>query len=79
MCHMQEVFSWGCGPPNSQTHGSASTIIPVDVLSEVGGVQQITCSESCMLVLNKSGRVYRLFYNADSQVCGAIYFNSFYT
>lgn len=63
----QEVLGWGTMLclGNDSVHPPAV----MDSLSELGGLQQIVCAESCLLALTKSGRVYKLNFTAESQVC----------
>ena len=44
----------------------------IDSLSQLGGLKQVACAERCLLVLSKTGKVYCLNYNSDTQVSNGV-------
>ena len=63
---MQEVLAWGCFQcGTSATNTGPSLMTP---LSELGDIVQISCAETCLLALTKSGKVYKTYYMSESQV-----------
>ncbi|GFN81530.1 E3 ubiquitin-protein ligase herc2-like, partial [Plakobranchus ocellatus] len=61
-------LSWATASSNSSVAGATpSTTSGLATFTELGGVQQIVAAERCLLALTRTGRVYTLFYNSDSQ------------
>lgn len=50
------------------TEGGAAGPFSMDFFADIGGVQQIACSERCCLILSKAGKVYMLYYTSLSPV-----------
>jgi E3 ubiquitin-protein ligase HERC2 len=40
----------------------------LDFFNDVGGVCEVACAERCMLVLAKNGKVFMMYYSADTPV-----------
>ncbi|KAJ8297784.1 hypothetical protein KUTeg_024315 [Tegillarca granosa] len=59
----QEVIGWGwlawMGPTNAGPQ-------VLEFFIDLGGIQQITCAERCMLVLARNGKVYSVYYTSES-------------
>jgi E3 ubiquitin-protein ligase HERC2 len=62
----QEVL--GLGWLAWAAEGGATGPYLMDFFADIGGVQQIACSERCCLILSKAGRVYMLYYTSLSPV-----------
>ncbi|XP_065932279.1 E3 ubiquitin-protein ligase HERC2 isoform X6 [Magallana gigas] len=60
----QEVM--GLGWLAWATEGGAAGPFSMDFFADIGGVQQIACSERCCLILSKAGKVYMLYYTSLS-------------
>ena len=48
--------------------GNHPTPSVVSSLAEIGEIQQMVCSETCLLALTRAGKVYSLNYASLSQV-----------
>ncbi|XP_061183765.1 E3 ubiquitin-protein ligase HERC2-like isoform X1 [Saccostrea echinata] len=60
----QEVL--GLGWLAWAAEGGAIGPFLMDFFADIGGVQQIACSERCCLILSKAGKVYMLYYTSLS-------------
>ncbi|KAL5011340.1 hypothetical protein ScPMuIL_009891 [Solemya velum] len=60
----QEIIGWGwfAWKEGSSSSGPHS----LEFLNDLGGLQQIACSERCMFVLDKNGKVYMLNYMSET-------------
>ncbi|XP_022244118.1 E3 ubiquitin-protein ligase HERC2-like isoform X2 [Limulus polyphemus] len=58
----QEVYCWGSLGWNVAQTGVTPQLC--EAISEVG-VAQLSCAESCLLILSQSGRVYTTVYNSE--------------
>ncbi len=67
----QDVLGWGYLAWQSD-EGSGAGVGPrcLESVCELGGVQQIACSEKSMLILTKTGKVYSLAYSSEFKVRG---------
>ena len=62
----QEVV--GLGWLGWAAEGGTTGPYGMDFFTDIGGVQQIACSERCCLILSKAGKVYMLYYTSLSPV-----------
>nr|XP_022328228.1 E3 ubiquitin-protein ligase HERC2-like isoform X2 [Crassostrea virginica] len=60
----QEVV--GLGWLGWAAEGGTTGPYGMDFFTDIGGVQQIACSERCCLILSKAGKVYMLYYTSLS-------------
>ena len=63
----QEALGWGWLAWQGGAAGGCG-YVTLDSLNEIGGVQQLVCSEKGVMVLTKTGKVYCLLYKSDTQV-----------
>jgi E3 ubiquitin-protein ligase HERC2 len=64
----QEVIGWGWLSWLGGSTGQGPHIL--DFFNDVGGVCEVACAERCMLVLAKNGKVFMMYYSADTPVIG---------
>ncbi|ESO89418.1 hypothetical protein LOTGIDRAFT_218809 [Lottia gigantea] len=61
----QEVI--GCGLLGWNRNSDSHTSHSLDFFNDTGGLQQIACSERCLLALTRTGRVYIMYYSSETQ------------
>ncbi|XP_064637694.1 E3 ubiquitin-protein ligase HERC2-like isoform X2 [Lineus longissimus] len=61
----QEVLGWGWLMWSGGSVNSGPNLI--EVLSELGSIQQIACAEQCLLLLAKTGKLYTMYYSSEAQ------------
>ncbi|XP_052077229.1 E3 ubiquitin-protein ligase HERC2-like isoform X2 [Mytilus californianus] len=60
----QEVIGWGWLSWLGGSSGQGPHIL--EFFNDVGGVSEVACAERCMLVLAKNGKVFMMYYSADT-------------
>ncbi|KAK6172413.1 hypothetical protein SNE40_016067 [Patella caerulea] len=61
----QEVIGWGMLGWNRNGEINCAHIL--DFFNDTGGLQQIACSERCLLALTRTGRVFNMYYSSENQ------------
>ena len=62
----QDVLGWGYLAWQNEVGNVGPKVL--ESINELGGVQQIVCSERCVMALTKSGKLYSLLYSSESKV-----------